>query len=263
MVNFDLHRRKSFWVDESLAYMLANTDLDVVGRELRVPFPSFALIFTDRCVLSFAERLLARRPECPLAGQYIRVATVFVTEHTSGEERTLGICFAFDTLGADLPYLVLHRIPIHEDRKVESYLDVVAPQPPIEPVIPHANPLRGLLQVAINAILYATSAGVTPEVRRAPAGQNRWARHRGAEPVYYSSDEVYFLPVAIEISNVRRLQELSRLSDGREMLRRFMVRGHWRRPATNWTDQRMRWIQPYWKGPDMATIIERTYKLKP
>jgi hypothetical protein len=26
---------------------------------------------------------------------------------------------------------------------------------------------------------------------------------------------------------------------------------------------RMRWIQPYWKGPDIAAIIERTYKLKP
>jgi len=42
-----------------------------------------------------------------------------------------------------------------------------------------------------------------------------------------------------------------------------MVRGHWRRAAVHWTDQHMRWIQPYWKGPDMATIIERTYKLKP
>jgi hypothetical protein len=33
MVNFELHRRKSFWVDGSLAYMLAHTDLDVRGRQ--------------------------------------------------------------------------------------------------------------------------------------------------------------------------------------------------------------------------------------
>ncbi len=53
------------------------------------------------------------------------------------------------------------------------------------------------------------------------------------------------------------------MPDGRTVLRRFMVRGHWRRAAAKWSDLRMRWIQPYWKGPDMATIIERTYKLKP
>ncbi len=59
------------------------------------------------------------------------------------------------------------------------------------------------------------------------------------------------------------MQELERVPDGRTILRRFMVRGHWRRAAADWADQHMRWIQPYWKGPDMATIIERTYKLKP
>jgi len=42
-----------------------------------------------------------------------------------------------------------------------------------------------------------------------------------------------------------------------------MVRGHWRRPQKGWTDQSLRWIEPYWKGPDMATVIERAYTLKP
>ena len=262
MINFELHRRKSFWVDASLAYMLAQTDIDVVGRELRVPFPSFAVIFTDRFVLSLAERLLARVDDCSLAGQFIRVATVFVTERTTGEERTLELCFALDALGADLPHLVTHRLPVQEEEKVESYLDEVAPLPPIDDVVSHANPLRGLLQVVINAILYATSAGVTPEVRLAAPG-NAPPRHRGMEPISYSSDEVYFLPGAIEICHVLDQQELSRISGGRKLLRRFMVRGHWRRPAATWKEQRMRWIQPYWKGPDMATIIERAYKLKP
>ena len=31
-----------------------------------------------------------------------------------------------------------------------------------------------------------------------------------------------------------------------------MVRGHWRRAAPGWKDQRVRWIGPYWKGPDIA-----------
>ena len=113
---------------------------------------------------------LAHERVSRLVGHYLRVATVFVTEQRTGDERTLHVCFAFDALGADLPHLVHHSIPIKED------------------------------------------------------------------------------------------------PDGRTILRRFMERGHWRRrsrAARDWADQRLRWIQPYWKGPDMAAIIERTYKLKP
>jgi hypothetical protein len=111
----------------------------------------------------------------------------------------------------------------------------------------------------VNAILYATSARVEAEVRDAPAANRRPPR----PTLQVSSESVYFLPGAIEISQLRRMQALERIPDGRAILRRFMVRGHWRRAAANWSDQRMRWIAPHWKGPDMAVIIERTYKLKP
>lgn len=74
---------------------------------------------------------------------------------------------------------------------------------------------------------------------------------------------MFFLPGAIEISEVRRLQELDRHSEGRGVLRRFMVRGHWRRARAGAAEQRLSWVRPHWKGPDLATIIERAYKLKP
>ncbi|MHB8874527.1 MAG: hypothetical protein ACYC8T_12635, partial [Myxococcaceae bacterium] len=263
MLDFDLHRRKAFWVDESLAYLLDHSDLDVVGRELRVPFASFALVFTDRHVLSLAERMLAAGPECPLSGQLLRVATVYVTEQHAGEDRSLELCFALDALGADPPHLVRHALPLKEEGKVEAYLDAVAPQVAVEPAVPDTDPVRGLIRVAINAILYATSAGVEPQVRPGAKKGARGPRSRHGPATTYSSDEVYFLPGAIEISQLRRMQELERVPDGRSILRRFMVRGHWRRAAASWEDQRMRWVQPYWKGPDLAAIIERTYKLKP
>jgi hypothetical protein len=129
--------------------------------------------------------------------------------------------------------------------------------------VPSADPLRGLLQVTINAILYQPVQGWSQRFRHPPTRSAGRGRLPGDAPTTYSSDEVFFLPGAIEISQVRRLQELERVPDGRRMLRRFMVRGHWRRPARGWSDQRLRWIKPHWRGPQMATIIERTYKLKP
>jgi hypothetical protein len=82
-------------------------------------------------------------------------------------------------------------------------------------------------------------------------------------PLVFSSENVYFLPGKIEISRVRNFQKLEQVVSGRRILHRFMVRGHWRRAAAKWTDQRMRWIEPYWKGPDIAAVVERAYRLKP
>lgn len=261
LVNFELLRRKAFWVDESLAYMLASTNLDVQADELRAPFASFALVFTDRHVLSMGERLLARRSDCPLKGHYLRALTVFVTEYRQGDERRLEVCFAFDALGADLPVMEERPVPLKGEEPLQNWLDSVAPLAVADAAV-QSNPLRGLLQVALNAVLYATSSGVESSLREAPAQTTSRPRLRGGPPVILSSEAVYFLPGAIEISQVRHLQQLERDAEGRQVLRRFMVRGHWRRARAGAKEQRLGWVRPHWKGPDMATVIERTYKLK-
>jgi hypothetical protein len=260
MVDFELYRRKTFWVDESLAYLLDQTELDVVGRELQVPFAVFTLVFSDRHVLALAERLLAAQAASPLVGQLLRVATVQVVQRRRGDARVLDICFAFDALGADLPVLIRHEIELADDAPVQAYLDAIAPLPIIDPPPPDTSPIRGLLRTTINAILYATSASVEPERRSPPAPST--ARNHSTRPVF-SSDEVYFLPGTIDISRVRKLQELERAPGGRALLRRHMVRGHWRRAQKTWSDQRLRWIEPHWRGPDMAAIVEHAYRLKP
>lgn len=74
---------------------------------------------------------------------------------------------------------------------------------------------------------------------------------------------MFHLPGTIDVSNLKRFQDLERSEGGRQVLRRLMVRGHWRRANATWADQRLRWIEPHWKGPDMGMIIERDYRLKP
>ena len=128
---------------------------------------------------------------------------------------------------------------------------------------PALRPLPGLLHVTLNAVLYATSAGVEPDLRRPPSSREPSPQAAGPDVTPLSSEDVFFLPGAIEISRLRQMQSLQRAPGGRKLLHRFMVRGHWRRPAAAWKDKRMRWIKPYWKGPDLAAVIERTYKLKP
>lgn len=257
MVNFELHRRKIFWVDSALAFMLEHTDVDIEGRELRVPFPSFALVLNDRHSLSLGERLLSRHTDDPLCGQILRVATVYVTERHQSLARTLDVTFAFDALGADLPSLVHYDVPTSDEGSIRDFLESLAPRTLVEPPVPDTSPARGLLRLVLNAILYTTSADVVVETRLLAPSR----RPPSTTPIAPGSDSVFFLPGKIDISQIRKFQELTRAPGGREQLVRFMVRGHWRRAAKNWTDQRMRWISPYWKGPDMAAVIEKAYRL--
>ena len=261
MLNFELNLRKTFWVDGPLSYMLAKTDLGVPGSDLRLPFACFALVFTDRYVLSLAERMLSTDPQSPLSGHFLRIITVYITEVQTASGRVLRLWFALDALGADPPYLITQEILLNENAPIQLLPEEPVPLSVDGVDIPDANPLRGLLHVTLNAILYATSPGIEQHHRKNPTQGTPASDSELYHPLV-SSEEVFFLPGAIEISHFRSYQELERIPSGRRLLHRFMVRGHWRRASSGWKDQRMRWIAPYWKGPDIAAIIERTYKLK-
>jgi hypothetical protein len=145
-------------------------------------------------------------------------------------------------------------------REAQAYLDAIAPLPPIDPPPPDTSPIRGLPRTPINAILYATSANVEPELRSPPARAALAVTARARRSALTRSTSC---PGTIDSSRVRKLQEIERSPEGRELLRRHMVRGHWRRAQKAWADQHLRWIEPYWKGPDMAAIIEHAFRLKP
>ncbi len=237
LADFELHRRKVFWVSRALSWELAHSDLELQAGELRLPFPSLALAFTDRLALSLAERLVAReRPDSAVAGHFGLALTVYV----SAMDERLRFVIAVDTGGAHPPELIEHRM---------------APGA----VGSEATPLRQLLELCVAAIAYATSP--TAEARPRSAASPGPSRGPGAMPV--SSDSVFFLPGTIDISRLREVEALGRAPGGRELMHRFLVRGHWRRPNPSWKDQRLRWITPYWKGPPVGAVIEKAYRLLP
>lgn len=58
--------------------MLAHTRLDVRGEGLRLPFDSFALMFTDRETLTIGEALATRDRQSNIRGLTVRSMTVYV-----------------------------------------------------------------------------------------------------------------------------------------------------------------------------------------
>ncbi len=276
-VNFELHRRKLFFADAALAWLLARTSLDIEGRALRLPFPCFGVAFMDRATLELAEALL-RKDGGILAGRPLQILTVYVkcTPAPAGR-RGLSLSFVFDAREGQWPYLLGRELCLSEDDDLDGILDSHFAD--VDPdrlrgafKLPE---MRRLVHLVVNATLYATSANVPWPLAQSPlrklraesrsrgkAKQARVARRVEELSDKYSGEDVFYLPGRIPISQLRALEQVERQANGHELMARFMVRGHWRRASPGWRDRRLRWIQPYWKGPELAAIVEREYKLK-
>lgn len=275
ILSYELHRKKTFWVDESLAFMLGYTRLDVRGEGFRLPFPSFALVFTDRETLALGEAVAKLDPHATVHGLPLRGLTVYVTQLPT-KRGALGLHVAF-MLDADTdtwPWLITRDLEIEPehtlDEIIESrFADVQNPDP-----IFRSIEMRKLVQLVVNAILFAGSSPAWPVVsapaphsssehtpeakprRRAPFAPQRARPDR-------TEEQVWHLPGKIPIRQVRALRDLQRDRQSGTLFSRFMVRGHWRRASDTWRDRNPRWIAPYWKGPPLGDIVERDYALKP
>ncbi|MBL4849340.1 MAG: hypothetical protein JKY65_27755 [Planctomycetes bacterium] len=273
-VNYELHRRKTFWVDESLAWMLSQTRLDIQGACLRLPFPTLALVFTDPWTLDLAESLTDLQNENPtIKAARLEVLTAYVVQQEQSAEGThLSFYFVLGTGELEeWPYMVNRELFVRVDDDLEAVLE----SRPAELLEREQDPffqapeLKRLLHLAINAILYATSAHLDPIVLAPPPRKGRRKGRRASIPDErglqhpHSREEVVHLAGKVAVGRVRQLSELEARDEGARLFSRFMVRGHWRRAAKDWKDQRLRWIEPYWKGPDLASIVEREYRLRP
>jgi hypothetical protein len=252
ILTYELHRKKTFWVDESLAFMLGCTRLDVRGEGLRLPFPCFALVFTDRETLGLAEAVARTDPGASACGLPLRCLTVYATQlPTVRGALALHLAFLLDADTETWPWLITRDLEIQPDDTLDDiiesrFADAQNPDP-----VFRSTELRQLVQLVVNATLFAGSSPAWPVVGSAPSTTNtelanRPRRRRAPPPPPERSEEqVWHLPGKIPIRQVRALRQLQRDRDRGALFSRFMVRGHWRRAPDTWRDRNPRWIAPY------------------
>ncbi len=222
-VNHELHHKKTFWVGEGLTTMLDQTDADVPGELLRVPFASFALVFTDRHFLGIAERMLAIEDEdATVAGQKLRVATVYVREAPEEIEpdrealgaRALRITLAFDAFGSAWPYILSRVLPIDPTATLKEIVRAHLPTDGREDeLVLKSGRLARLVNLVLNAVLYATSAGVEAKTLRRTKPKPKASSRRAPD---HTSDDVFHLPGHIDIQLVRNVTAIARAPGGRQ-----------------------------------------------
>lgn len=190
----------------------------------------------------------------------LEVVTAYVTR-TSDEG--IRVALSCDMLDPDWPYLVVRELSVGPGDRLDAvvdshFLDEARGDDEV-PAIFRCTPLRELLRLVLNAILYTTSADaerdtVEPAKRPAPSlGKS--------QPL--TSETVFHLPGTSDIGTLRELKRSVFGSTDRHQVHRCMVRGHWRRAAKSYKDQSPRWIGPHWRGPSVAAVVERQYRLQP
>jgi hypothetical protein len=249
-VNHTVAGRKTFWVSAELAEALRQTNLDVPGDVLQLPFKACAFVFNDAQTIELAQALIERH-----STRRARYRTLTACAFPSRDELEAGFEFVFlaDAYDGEWPYMISRSVLTDGKRNLDEILDS-HPEESTDDMFREAE-MAELLRLVVNAVLYTTSAEYRHEWRDpAPPGLS-------ALRATLSGNGVYYLPGRIRIGPGEPEDVRGTARDGTTIVKRFWVRGHWRRPNRTWQDQRVRWIAPYLKGPDVAAIVEREYEL--
>lgn len=251
-VNFDIAGRKAFWVDGQLAELLRETNLDVGGDVLQLPFPCCAFLFDDPTTTAIVDELAI---ETGHERAPVRMVTIYVYRSSpSGRELTFVICG--DSFDGKWPVFAPRVLSLEGKRNIDELLESRAAWPTGGGAFRRETVLK-LVRLAVNSILYATSHDALARVRRPPSKSQLGLRSSAT----LSGETVFHLPGRILIGDSVSAEH-EPTSTGRTVEKRFWVRGHWRSANASWEDQRLRWIRPYLKGPEMTAIVERAYAMR-
>ncbi|MBF0433013.1 MAG: hypothetical protein HQK83_17150 [Fibrobacteria bacterium] len=279
MVNFTLHRRKTFWIEESLAWMFHRTELDIEGECLRLPFPSCLYVFSDAPSLELATNVLQQDPDGDLQDETVKICSCYMNQIVFEDGASeLEVNWLFDAQLPEWPYLLSRNLYIHPhddlDTILHSHCPDVAPENR-DAIYTHPE-LKKLLHLALSSVLYSTSANLDMEVLESPissleqqiADSSRKRKIALKQKLHkmekcYSKEDVFYLPGKIDISQYQALSSMQKNDKSGVLNHRIMVRGHWRRANPSWHDQKLRWIMPFWKGSEDAPVIEKEYRLRP
>lgn len=217
---------KTFVLHNRLVSAFAHTDvpLDIVLSDQRYPFPCFVIESHD--AIPLFTTTYGKDVHSIIVSRLIKGEDGF-----DGESCVIVTAFAG---GGGIMIISCDGDSIKENAILE----------------PNEADILAMLSVVVNTVLYINSTereSTTSEIRSVKI---KVGGHRKR------SNYIYLHPP----------KQLSIPSEhsGRKIDTRFMVRGHYRNVAygPNKSYRELKWIMPYWKGPELAEVVNKTYKLR-
>jgi len=132
-----------------------------------------------------------------------------------------------------------------------------------------------VFRLALNAALYISSPNSDVKQDRSEVhkihqklqGVKGGARRSKLESMLRKAKETVIYIVGASIACSPEYQEASQLaatSEGRKLLTRHRVRGHFRQQPVgpSGSGRKLTWIEPFWRGPSFAELVEKGYRVK-
>ena len=300
VLNFALAGKKTFHFSDNLVEHLANTEINVKAALIQLPFPTCQFTFTARAAINAMHNIRgqAGRLDINAAGlDYSAPISVFLTVHPTDDELR-GRKLIIKAWHARLPntsYLALKReLYLGDNWTLEqalrtdwgtltpndlgSGLSVDAEGASVGLQADDRFYTDGLAfyRIVLNAVLYLSSeqAELANEVNAhqeievqalniaSLQKRRKLLQTRGRfSSLNYREVGASVGPIVIQKNAAD--SGLSGAGGGKPLVR-FMVRGHWRKQASGpeSLERKLIWIRPHFKGPDLATTINKPYLVK-
>lgn len=300
LVNFAVAGKKTFHFSDNLAEHLANTEINLKAALIQLPFSTCMFTFTSRAVINAMHNIRgdAGRWDVNTAGlDYSAPISAFLTVQPAGAGlpgRKLLIC-AWHARLPETSYLMLKReLYLGDDWTLEQALrtDWETLTPDNLGIGLHVDMGDGTIahqdddafytdglsfyRIILNAVLYLSSdqAELTAkesarreiEARAKDIASLAKRRKLLQTTGRYTALDYEEVGASVAPIVIQKGEEESSVTGvgGSKLQVRFMVRGHWRQQPYGPGSQecKLLWIRPHFKGPDLATVINKPYLVK-
>lgn len=260
--NFELFGKKSFFFSPNLTQKLGDTELNVACEHVAPPFPTCLFAYDNQSARDAFFGMLGAPSR--LEG----VVTAYVIHYlTDEQEPALGILTMFSDRKGDVAGATVRHMSLAPGTKLEEALRtdwIKRGQAKLDAVTPGDDerffgPGLRMMRIIANSILYLSSA--TPDVT---AGLREPQRTGGST---LSSKEKRRLERAVTkldytlVGRSTTPYQGAASAIGKQLMERIQTRGHWKSQAhgPGRMERKIIFIEPYWRGPDAAEVINKPY----
>jgi hypothetical protein len=288
ITNFELFKRKTFYFADNLVEQLAFTELMADSDFARPPFDSCLFVYNSPLTIEYFYQIMDRIP--PIGNTF--PLSVFVTSlpssaEDSGDRKLEFRCFHadFHSSGPFAERNLLIRQGWTIDRSLKTHWikthgysehDYSANE---DENCFYDNEGLQFFRILINSILYLASNDPDVAQRLSPRKDtpillkpsNKPKKAANGPPRKFektsSLDYTYVGrntgSIVVDKSSHPEVG-VNRSYLKKKLAIRFIVRGHWRNQpfGPSLSQKHLVWIRPYYKGPDMADLINKPYTVK-
>jgi hypothetical protein len=241
---------------EDICRAMMETEITITGKEINLPYRALYVHVPKSIGMKISNKINGELDADGVMACMVNEEMIFVV-------------YGWPKVEGDIGNASFNRfvIPLDFDGDMESFLSRQDVRDKLDMLVGSGNGEDAIkwLRIVINSILYMESEGA--DVDSSPDLPDK--KQARADRLTKRQREKYIEKHANPWSLVRighnlTIHEGIKKASG-ELRTRFIVRGHWRNQAhgPNRSLRKRKWIQPHWKGPEWAELMEgRVYQLE-